>query len=572
MRDRREIFRLIGGPDSVTWSSFVVVYLLSVVGHFASAGPLTTSFSERFIFISVASIVMFVPLVILRLTLLRSAEHPHPWIAILGFMAAAVTRAVVLSLEFQYFGHGDPPMWAYRIFAAMSSAFVILLLVAIATASVHAHRPTLMRMAALQRDLLETEHATEGVVADRNEAAVARVRAALEAELLALESATSTGVVEALQRTASEVVRPLSHELANVTPIHPIAPAVDDPSVPWQAVLQRLLSGATLRPIPSAVVGALLLTSLGVAFLGWFAPVVIIAAFAAVIIATSSANALLRRIQPRLSFVLRAVTFVIALVLCSLVEGMVIQWVISMRSSGFSTQVGALFFMPVVTALVAVFTSIREQQFETESAIVDSTSELRRRVALLQQAQWFQQKALSRALHGPVQASVVSAALRLDAAAQSGPVPAEVIEEVRAELLAVLDVLGTANPDQLDFVDSMGRLQGTWAGICEIAVIDTAQSHAVLEADAILRSAVVDILTDSVSNAVRHGRAMHVDIAVSVNGDGDLSLRVIDDGQAETAVPGMGLGTRLLDECSLAWQRADSAHGHEVRAVLPVAR
>jgi anti-sigma regulatory factor (Ser/Thr protein kinase) len=77
----------------------------------------------------------------------------------------------------------------------------------------------------------------------------------------------------------------------------------------------------------------------------------------------------------------------------------------------------------------------------------------------------------------------------------------------------------------------------------------------------------LEIVTEAVSNAVRHGGATQVSAAMSCEGD-RTTLIVQDNGQEATS-GAPGLGTRVLESCALEWSRDRIPGGAILRAVLP---
>lgn len=203
--------------------------------------------------------------------------------------------------------------------------------------------------------------------------------------------------------------------------------------------------------------------------------------------------------------------------------------------------------------------------------LLESTEQLRASLVRLHQVEWFQRKALSRALHGPVQSAATAAALRLDAAVRSGTATDQLVDDVRAALLREVDVLDGAAQPPLPVDQLADRLAGTWAGLCAVQLdVDEAGFRALTD-DAVLRSTAHEIMTEAVSNAVRHGRAQEVAITVSMDtGDTEiLSLVVDDDGHGEIGASS-GLGTQILDQCALRWSLETTADGRRLCAWLPV--
>jgi signal transduction histidine kinase len=81
---------------------------------------------------------------------------------------------------------------------------------------------------------------------------------------------------------------------------------------------------------------------------------------------------------------------------------------------------------------------------------------------------------------------------------------------------------------------------------------------------------VIDVMTEAISNAVRHSAAPHADLAIAVDAGGLVTITVSNDGHSvATAGTQAGLGTNLLDECTLDWSRATTPAGYVLTAVVP---
>jgi hypothetical protein len=115
----RRAFDRIGGPDAVTWPAFWATYAISLFGHLAVGGVVNASLGVRVLLVTLAQLAMFVPLVVLRVTLLRDPPRPRPWIAITGFIVASVVRGAVLSFLLVAVGAVAQPLYMYRIAAAL---------------------------------------------------------------------------------------------------------------------------------------------------------------------------------------------------------------------------------------------------------------------------------------------------------------------------------------------------------------------------------------------------------------------------------------------------------------------
>jgi hypothetical protein len=73
---------------------------------------------------------------------------------------------------------------------------------------------------------------------------------------------------------------------------------------------------------------------------------------------------------------------------------------------------------------------------------------------------------------------------------------------------------------------------------------------------------------ESVTNAIRHGKARLVEISIQDLNDGSIQIEVTNDG--ETNLLGSpGVGSQILDEITMNWSR--ESLGDEVRVTAQVA-
>ena len=122
------------------------------------------------------------------------------------------------------------------------------------------------------------------------------------------------------------------------------------------------------------------------------------------------------------------------------------------------------------------------------------------------------------------------------------------------------------NPPQ-----TLADLVDLWEGTAEVTWTMNHQTVRVLAESPPTAASVGEIVTECTSNAIRHGRASHVRVSVSTIGD-SIEVIVSDDGTGMPSVVEPRLGTRMLDELCLIWERTSSAAGTTVVARLATER
>ena len=218
MSELRDALRHIGGPSAVSWQAFVVSYVISLAAFFAGNSQTTASTSVWFVSVSIAQVAAFTPLVIVQETVLRRSAQPRPWLVLALFVLASVIRGVVLAYLLRWIA-GDPQLQLpYRVFGAMPAVVVALALTAVILGAAREHGARLSQLAHLNASLAEAKTRTDIAVASEQAVAVERITQELQDELDDIDADRPAQSAAALHRLATDVVRPLSHQLASQVP------------------------------------------------------------------------------------------------------------------------------------------------------------------------------------------------------------------------------------------------------------------------------------------------------------------------------------------------------------------
>lgn len=560
------ILQRLGGPGAVTWWAFFISLadrLLTVsVQPINLAAPLWV----RLWVTVVAQMVMFAPLVLLRFTLLKDPLRPRPWVALAGFALGDVLRALALDQLLHIFG-GTELAPALRVFSGFLPTIIPLLVTAYLVNTFRERRLELAALLDVREQLERSRASAEATVQTSNDELVGRVRSVMEAELAALSSQQPGAVVAQLQRTASDVVRPLSHELATSFAARDGAEVESPPvKVGWRQVLGDVALARPLNPVATMVLLSGVWISAGAVFVPVRLAFVVTLPLAILLLVLG--NAVLPRLLRALPPLARIGLVLAFCVATGAISGFVMRVLAGTWSSAALLGVAAAMYiaaysfgMALVNGALAASTAVVE---ETAVAV----GELRRQVVRTRQLRWFHQRGLARALHGPVQSAVTAAALRLDEASRTDAITPAVIDSVRVDLLRTLDVLADRGAFITSYDDGIARIVGTWDGVCSVSSHVDGVAESLLVNDAVTRACVLDIVTDATSNAVRHGHASGVSLSVTMQ-DHDLVIDVRDDGHAPVNSSGSGLGTSLLDDCALSWKLSKDAAGHCLHVVMP---
>jgi signal transduction histidine kinase len=125
-------------------------------------------------------------------------------------------------------------------------------------------------------------------------------------------------------------------------------------------------------------------------------------------------------------------------------------------------------------------------------------------------------------------------------------------------------------------------LQEFWQGLCQVDFSIDDEVSLALELDKIAQTVAWDVIKEACTNAIRHGKASSVTIALKLLGSDALGISVrnnglVIDSNGETLATDAprGLGSKLLDSVSISWSltkttSAGGANETVLAARLPI--
>jgi signal transduction histidine kinase len=178
---------------------------------------------------------------------------------------------------------------------------------------------------------------------------------------------------------------------------------------------------------------------------------------------------------------------------------------------------------------------------------------------------WHVRQRAAQTLHGSVQASLTAANMRILGADE---VDEDLLEKVRQDLVRATESLTNLDGPNLDLKTSLAELVELWRGVCDVEVAINDELFDLISANQVTSHCINEIVKESVTNAIRHGKARLVEISIQDLNDGSIQIEVTNDG--ETNLLGSpGVGSQILDEITMNWSR--ESIGDEVRVTAQVA-
>jgi hypothetical protein len=159
--------------------------------------------------------------------------------------------------------------------------------------------------------------------------------------------------------------------------------------------------------------------------------------------------------------------------------------------------------------------------------------------------------------------------VRLERAVAQGANDDALLVSLQAEILDVLAELDCRDsaPDPIDRVIAL--TQSNWSGAVHLDFSIEEYVKQALAVDSLCARSVNDLIPELVFNSVRHGSATAVKIELGLLDTRTLCLTVIDNGGEEIIATRYGLGSALLDDSSLSWNRSRDGERTTTTCMLP---
>ena len=566
----REALWLLGRRDAISWPVFLGSLVAGTIGNFATNAQGLPAWL-RVATLVVGQAAMWAVLIIVRRMFLRDPERSRPLVVLVAFATAIFVRVLtvagLISLSFV----PQAALLSDRIVGAFLNIGPVMVATALGTSALRFRRAQIAELLQAQRELRMALSRVEHQIEERESDATSQVQELLVTQVQGLDLGDPVGSMGQLQALAQDVIRPLSHRYTEGIADRPLeTPGTGSVRVSWADMLDVDVVGRPFRPF---LTGAIVtLQVLGAIFGVPDMPVSLLTVPVFIVIVLALANRVFEPLLLRRTRRQRVWAIMAALLVVSVLAGAFVLALIGPRPPGPAFAIAAVFATLLSLLLTVVLITIQTRS-RVATELEQATEQLQRLLARQRQARWFADRSLGRALHGPLQNSVLAAAARLGAALAADDDPAELLRHLRDDLMQQVAELGAGTSGQTGFDVAVARLQATWQGVCAIDVRRSVSPPMPWTDDPIALTCLQDIVIEFVSNSVRHGGATTVDIDLwhETGAFGsDIHVRATSNAGMSSGTGPDGLGTRMHDDWATSWSLAATSDSVELTLVLPV--
>jgi signal transduction histidine kinase len=227
----------------------------------------------------------------------------------------------------------------------------------------------------------------------------------------------------------------------------------------------------------------------------------------------------------------------------------------------------ALLFSTIGYGLVATYEYNQENYLV---ALEKNNKRIERELALLNQRLWVEKRDWALRIHGSVQASLTAALARLS---RAGSVSPQEIKLIKQHMQQASKALKVSSVNVTELKDSLKTIRDTWQGIVKIELSLKSTAALRVQADKWASACANEIIKESVSNSVKHGKAEAIKVRFEDSEPGFVQVVVEDNGKGLPAQFRPGLGSQLIDEIAYPWSLTKRPEGGAIlRARIPVSR
>jgi len=474
----------------------------------------------------------------------NTARKPRPITALFHFAISSAAAGSVTGLLIQQSGLLPEYDFIREVLARVWYGIYWSTLATLVLASFEEYRLAASRLEAQISQSLElSKDLSKAVLRVRNQM--------IESVKKTLSEAVDKSDPKNLNRLADTVMKPLTDRL-NEQKHQPVFPAKP---LEVRIGIRRTMAGALTTPkfIPLAVLAGTLYSAVWTLSRLGLAGVLNLTVLALVLGGTLGLIRLLKSASAALRVLLLALGGAASYLLGYGVESF---------SPADTTVLGLLNVGGWLIALFAVFMGETEDQRAQKlvqfEQLAEKTSWLEQR---LQQEVWVESRKLTRIVHGTVQGKIRAAAI-------SDKTPSDrELQQLLTECLELID--RGAEPIGLDeFLSQSRRL---WSEALEIADETDPLAIKVLEQDPIALAALIEVIREALTNAVRHGKAKRANISISLPKSDmrQIEVCITNDGLQVDRDPVKGVGSSILDEVTSSWELKSEGSKVSLSASIP---
>lgn len=528
---------------------------------------------ERIAAISLVHAALFALLYLTTKFTAKLSKDLRAFVVFLMVIPITAFRGLLLALLFTFIRGDDLSVIFYRSISAIMVIGFPIYLAAVVLHQIRAYSEARSKILDERERIQRLSDETKKQIQELSNIRVGAIKDLVLGSLPKSALHNNQQAIDAIGNTVENVVRPLSHQLEKEAGI--VIPETDtqpNQKLDWAEAIKSAFLGVNISP--KAIALSFLITA-STRLIFFQSPLeaayLLSLAFFGPWLLLEGLKRFLINISLKTPKALQSFLFAIG----ALGTGQIIG-IATLPASTNSPEPLSLFFQAPfylfgLTALLALANSTRAEAALANQRLEEASAELSWEVTRVLDEHRQLKRRLAMALHGPIQTQLMSSIIRLS---KSGGSAEKTLEDIGnwltsefANIEAALRNGQLREPSSLRAV--FLELGETWEGLAQIELRGTVGDSKLLETDSRLMVTLSELIPELAFNAIKHGQASHVVFEISFKEQRTLLLSCNDNGIREPESSRVGLGTKLLDECAIRWQRSSTSGLTKTEVELP---
>jgi len=496
---------------------------------------------------------------VLWLSPTRAGTAYRPWLALGTFALVGLVRLAVMFGFRAAMDIAQPWTPIEALVTGGLYSIILLTLVAVLVDAVRRHTLAMAELEQAKETLARATETEAAQVEELQKTFAEQVLQQVQDAVTELRHGDDPRQLAAsIQEMSDRLVRAGSHDLQAGVVVES-ALAAPRPRVRLGRVLSGVRPGA---PVLGAVAYEAMVFTAAWRDLGLtFAVVNVVLGTATLVVGNLSLGAVARRWWPSRG---RLPLLFLSYLVVGLAAVVVVQSAAALFGESRPVWVGGASYAVFMT-LAAIIPSMRAQQSRVEVDLAQSVAALAEELSRVRSLALGQRANLAHLMHGGVQAELTAGALAISRSVERGD-PPDAVDARMSELVSTLNRV-LAGLDESPARESLDDVLGAWRMALDLDVrVDDAAAEA-MEQDPDLQERVIDVVSEALTNAVRHAAARRVTLDVAALPPDRISVDVRHQGLLALGASGQG-GATLSDRCE-SWSLTSS--GDTVRLVAEIA-
>jgi len=489
-------------------------------------------------------------------------------IMLIAYFIGGAIRGLCLALSFYFLGMANSLHLLFRIPASAIPFGLAMLTATYAVAALGETRTRINSLNAIEFELVEALSAIDSKELSLQDRTINQVNKSLEDEIAPLFTINRKITIAELQNFSADIVRPISHRLLEKISV-------------WKSVDQKQstirLSEIFMRIRPELSFQPVLLSLLCEAtgltaffyFFGWQTAILLIICTSTLLYFSTLVmlEFTKRYIHPK-SLLARIFVMTSLLLLLPIPTAFVSSIILRNTNDPLFVYKASFIVVPLFGWFIELGAAAQLEEKKVESEVKARIDQLRWLKARLNLLNWFEQGQLARIFHGPIQGAITKCAIQM----KDTPEVAQelLVEKLQQEILQYLDPQYRWSQGIKKFSQQCQELAENWLETCNIEFSISPQAESLLSGDPAGSSVAWDIVHESCNNSIQHGSASWISVRVLDTESGLVEIDVIDNGENYSDSSKLGFGSKMVEACSIRWDRKRSRGLTQFNTSLPL--